>query len=127
MIHFINFITGLIFWPASWITTTKSIVLSPAAYRGKVDYNDEKTKASFEVDLPGFSKDEISVELDDGTLKVSAEKIRGEGWQNRAPVRMLCPDVVADERIQGMEKYGRQVGKRRAGSVFRKEARQEQN
>ena len=60
----------------------------------KTDIQEMKDGYKMEVDLPGFKKDEITVELDDGYLTISAAKgldqdEKGERIRTLHPQRAL--------------------------------------
>ena len=59
----------------------------------KTDIQEMKDGYKMEVDLPGFKKDEIAVELDDGYLTISAAK----GLDRTR--RRKNPDVTSAESV----------------------------
>ena len=91
-----------------------------AANLMKTDIKEFDDKYEVEIDLPGFKKDEVQVELRDGYLVVSAEKGLDEDEQDKKTGKYLrreryagsCQrsfyvgDDVTEEDIKGEFKHG---------------------
>ena len=91
-----------------------------AANLMKTDIKEFDDKYEVEIDLPGFKKDEVQVELRDGYLVVSAEKGLDEDEQDKKTGKYLrreryagsCQrsfyvgDDITEEDIKGEFKHG---------------------
>ncbi|MDO5418414.1 MAG: Hsp20/alpha crystallin family protein [Lachnospiraceae bacterium] len=86
----------------------------------KTDIKETKEGYELEMDLPGFTKDEVSVSLEDGTLTVSAAKgldqdeqekktgkyIRRERYAGSCERSFYVGDAVTEADIKGEFKHG---------------------
>ena len=86
----------------------------------KTDINEKKDGYELEIDLPGFKKDEITAELKDGYLTVSAAKgldeeeddkktgryIRRERYAGACERSFYVGEDVTQEDIKGEYKHG---------------------
>ena len=69
----------------------------------KTDIQEMKDGYKMEVDLPGFKKDEITVELDDGYLTISAAKGLDQDEKEKESGRY---EGVTEEDIKAEFKHG---------------------
>ena len=83
----------------------------------KTDIKETDAGYELEIDLPGFTKDEVSAELDNGYLTVSAAKgldqekdtgryIRRERYAGSCQRSFYVGDDVTEEDIKGEFKHG---------------------
>ena len=85
----------------------------------KTDVRETKDSYEVDVDLPGFKKDEIQLELNDGYLTISAEKgldkeekdkkdkyIRRERYAGACERSFYVGEEVTQEDIKGEYKHG---------------------
>ena len=85
----------------------------------KTDIREHDDGYEIDIDLPGFKKDEINVELDDGYLKISAEKsldkdeekkhgryIRRERYAGALQRSFYVGDALTQEDIKAKYEHG---------------------
>ncbi len=86
----------------------------------KTDVKEKKDSYVLEMDLPGFTKDEVKVSLEDGYLTISAAKgldqdkqekesgryIRRERYAGACERTFYVGDTVSQEDIKGEFKHG---------------------
>ncbi len=86
----------------------------------KTDVKEKKDSYILEMDLPGFTKDEVKVSLEDGYLTISAAKgldqdeqekksgryIRRERYAGACERTFYVGDTVSQEDIKGEFKHG---------------------
>ena len=71
----------------------------------KTDIKEKKDGYELEMDLPGFKKDEITAELKDGYMTISAAKGLDQDEQEKDTGRYLGEDVT-EEDIKAEFKHG---------------------
>ncbi|MBQ6549978.1 MAG: Hsp20/alpha crystallin family protein [Lachnospiraceae bacterium] len=84
----------------------------------KTDVHEHDDHYELDIDLPGFKKDEITVELNNGYMTVSAEKgleedntskgklIRQERWAGSMQRSFFVGDAVTEEEIGAKFEHG---------------------
>ena len=100
-------------WLAGWPRAQDLETSLTGAYPADITEDDEKVYVNAE--LPGFTKDEIDVSLDDGVLSISAERTpeEFEGTEHlrertytRVQRRFRLPSAVDDKKVQAKFENG---------------------
>lgn len=100
--------------------TEKKLYGNRASHLMKTDVKEQKDGYELIVDLPGFSKEEVKVALEDGYLTISAAKgldkdeqekdtgryIRRERYAGTCQRSFYVGDQVTQEEIKGQFKHG---------------------
>ena len=100
--------------------TEKKLYGNRASHLMKTDVKEQEDRYELIVDLPGFSKDEVKVALEDGYLTISAAKglnqdeqekdtgryIRRERYAGACQRSFYVGEQVTQEEIKGQFKHG---------------------
>lgn len=69
-------------------------------------FAEDKDKYSIELEVPGFGREDLKIEVKDNRLKVSGEKKHKEGWSRKITQSYILPADANLDRIEAVATNG---------------------